>query len=543
MVKQIIFENEARERFLEGINKVARAVGITLGPKGRNVIIEKKFGNPVVTNDGISIAKEVELEDPFENMGAQVAKEAASKTNDVAGDGTTTAVILTQKMVSEGLKAVAAGGNPMLLKKGIQIAVDAVSNHLDKMSRPVKGRKDIEHIATISGNNDSEIGALIAEAIDKVGNDGVITIEDSKTGLTSGPTYVEGMQFDRGFQSPYFANDREMQNCELEDVMILIYESKISNVQELLPVLERVAGAGNPLVVLSEECEGEVLATLVVNRLKGILRVAAVKAPGYGDRRKAMLQDIAILTGGEFISKDLGIKLENVQIEQLGRAAKIKITKDDTTIIGGKGAKSKIKGRIDSIRAELEDTDSDWEREKLQERLAKLAGGVAEIKVGAPTEVEMKEKKHRFEDALSATRAAAEEGIVPGGGVALLRAGMSISDLSDDDENINWGISIVRNALAEPTRRIAANAGHEGAVVVQKVRSLKGANGLNAMTGEYEDLVKAGIIDPLVVTRSALQNAASVAGMVLTTEVMIADKPEKEADAGGGMSGGMPGMM
>lgn len=546
MAKDLIFEGQAREKFMEGIKKVARAVGQTLGPKGRNVILEKKFGSPQVTNDGITIAKEIELPDAFENMGAQVAKEAASKTNDAAGDGTTTAIILTEKMVEEGLKAVAAGANPMLLKRGIARAVEGAIEHLTSLSRAVQGKEDIERIGTISGNNDPEIGALIAEAIERVGNDGVITIEESKTGLTSGPDYVEGMQFDRGFQSPYFANDKEMQVCELDNPLILIYEGKVSNVQEFLPILEKVANEGRPLLVLSEEVEAEVLATLVVNRLKGILKICAVKAPGYGDRRKAMLQDIAVLTGGEYVSKDLGQKLENIEIAQMGEAAKVKVDKNNTTVIDGKGSSDEIKGRIESIRIEIEGTDSDWEREKLQERLAKLAGGVAEIKVGAPTEVEMKEKKHRFEDALSATRAAVEEGVVAGGGVTLLRCGQSIEGLRDDDLSINWGINVVRHALTEPVRRIAQNAGLEGAVVVEKVNGTKGFIGLNALTGVMEDLMEAGVIDPLVVTRSALTNAASIAAMVLTTEVMIAEIPEKSASEGmpgGGMGGGMPGMM
>tara|TARA_B100000029_G_scaffold342615_1_gene334970 strand:- start:1828 stop:3483 length:1656 start_codon:yes stop_codon:yes gene_type:complete len=548
MAKQLIFNTEAREKFLGGVQQVAKAVGQTLGPRGRNVILDKKFGSPVVTNDGITIAKEIELPDPFENMGAQVAKEAASKTNDAAGDGTTTAIILTEKMVQEGLKAVSAGANPMLLKRGIQAAVDAVVENLQKTAKPIKGREDIERVATISGNNDPEIGKLIAEAIEKVGNDGVITIEESKTGLTTGPGFVEGMQFDRGFQSPYFANDKEMQKCEIggdeRGALILIYESKISNAQEFLPILEKVAQDGRPFLIISEEVENDVLSTLVLNKLRGTLNVCAVKAPGYGDRRKAMMQDIAILTGGEFISKDLGIKLENVEVAQMGVAQKIIIDKNNTTIVSSNSGSPAVLGRIDQIRSEIDATDSDWEREKLQERLAKLAGGVAEIQVGAPTEVEMKEKKHRFEDALSATRAAVEEGVVPGGGVTLLRCIDKIKNLNDDDVSINWGINVVRNALTEPLKRVAENAGYEGSVVVEKVQEQKGSNGFNALTGKYCDLLKVGVIDPLVVTRSALRNAASIASMVLTTEVMVSDLPEEKEQPMGGPppGGGMPGM-
>lgn len=526
--KIIQFDTDARTSFLKGIETVSRSVKVTLGPKGRNVVLEKKFGPPVITNDGVTIAKEIELEDPFENLGAAVAKEAANKTNDAAGDGTTTAVLLTEQLVREGLKALGAGANPMLLKAGIQKATAAVVEDLKKMAIPVESKQDIQNVATISGN-DPEIGRLIAEAMEKVGKDGVITIEESKTGTTQGPEYVEGMQFDRGYISPYFITDREAMTCVLEDAYILLYEKKISAVVDILPLLEKVAREGRPLLIIAEDVEGEALATLVVNKLKGILNVAAVKAPGYGDRRKAMMEDIAILTGGKFISEDIGVKLEKVETTDLGQAKKIIIEKEETTIVEGAGKREAVKGRIEMIKKQIEETDSDWEREKLQERLAKLAGGVAVIKVGAATEIELKERKHRFEDALSATKAAVEEGVVAGGGVALLRAAQVLDKLSGDYEDEDMGIKIVRRALEAPIRQIASNSGVDGSIVVSIVSKSKDRNyGYNALSGEYEDLVKAGVVDPVKVTRSALQNAASVAGMVLSTEAMIAEKPEKE---------------
>ncbi|MHA2620549.1 MAG: chaperonin GroEL [bacterium JZ-2024 1] len=526
--KLIQFDADARASFLKGIETVSRSVKITLGPKGRNVVLEKKFGPPVITNDGVTIAKEIELEDPFENLGAAVAKEAANKTNDAAGDGTTTAVLLTEQVVREGLKALGAGANPMLLKNGIQKATAKVVERLKEMAIPVETKQDIQNVATISGN-DPEIGRLISEAMDKVGKDGVITIEESKTGTTQGPEYVEGMQFDRGYISPYFVTDRETMTCVLEDAYILLYEKKISAVMDILPLLEKVAREGRPLLIIAEDVEGEALATLVVNRLKGILNVAAVKAPGYGERRKAMMEDIAILTGGKFISEDIGVKLEKVELKDLGRAKKVVIEKEETTIIEGAGTRDAVKGRIELIKKQIEETDSDWEREKLQERLAKLAGGVAVIKVGAPTEVELKEKKHRFEDALSATKAAVEEGVVAGGGVALLRASEVLDKMRGDNEDEDMGIRIVRRALEAPIRQIAFNSGVDGSIVVATVAKSKDKHyGFNALTGEYEDLMKAGVVDPVKVTRSALENAASVAGMVLSTEAMVAEKPEKE---------------
>lgn len=527
----IKFDTDARATFLKGVDTVYRSVSITLGPKGRNVILEKKFGPPVVTNDGVTIAKEIELEDPFENMGAAIAKEAASKTNDEAGDGTTTAVVLTHYMVREGLKALGAGANPMLLKQGIQRAARAVVEELKKFAIPVRTKEDVQNVATISGN-DPDIGKRIADAMEKVGKDGVITIEESKTGITEGPEFVEGMQFDRGYLSPYFVTDREAMEAVLEEPYILLYEKKISNVMDILPLLEKVAREGKPLLIIAEDVEGEALATLVVNKLKGILQVCAVKAPGYGERRKAMMEDIAIMTGGTFIREELGIKLENVELSQLGRAEKVVVDKEETTIIGGKGSEDAIKGRIEEIKKQIEETDSDWEREKLQERLAKLAGGVAVIRVGAPTEVELKELKHRYEDALSATRAAAEEGVVPGGGVALLRASRVLKDLKADTEDEQMGIRIVQRALEAPVRQIAENAGLDGSIVVEKILEKDDPNyGLNALTGQYEDLVKAGIIDPLKVTRAALENAASVASMALSTEAIVVEKPEKEEKA------------
>jgi chaperonin GroEL len=513
---------------MKGIETVSRSVKVTLGPKGRNVVLEKKFGPPVITNDGVTIAKEIELEDPFENLGAAVAKEAANKTNDAAGDGTTTAVLLTEQLVREGLKALGAGANAMLLKRGIQKAATRVVERLKETATAVETKQDIQNVATISGN-DPEIGELISEAMDKVGKDGVITIEESKTGTTTGPEYVEGMQFDRGYISPYFVTDRETMNCILEDAYILLYEKKISAVMDILPLLEKVAREGKPLLILAEDLEGEALATLVVNKLKGILNVAAVKAPGYGERRKAMMEDIAILTGGKFISEDIGVKLEKVELKDLGRAKKIVIEKEETTLIEGGGTKDAVKGRIELIRKQVDETDSDWEKEKLQERLAKLAGGVAVIKVGAPTEVELKEKKHRFEDALSATKAAVEEGVVVGGGVALIRSGEVLDKMRGDNEDEDMGIKIVRRSLEAPIRQIAVNSGVDGSIVIATVLKSKDRNyGFNALTSGYEDLVKAGVVDPVKVTRSAVENAASVAGMVLSTEAMIAEKPEKE---------------
>lgn len=530
--KLLRFNEEARESFLTGIEQVAKAVRITLGPVGRNVVLEKKFGPPMVSSDGVSIAKEVDLDDAFENLGAQIAKEAASKTNDAAGDGTTTSVILTEAMVKEGLKAVNSGHNPMLVKNGMQKAVDKIVERLKEMSQPIESKEEIQQVAELSGH-DPEIGHIISDAMDKVGKDGVITIEESKTGVTTGPEYVEGMQFDRGYLSPYFITDRENLTVEIEDPYILLYEKKIASVVEILPVLEKVARDGRPLLIIAEDLEGEALATLVVNKLKGILNIAAVKAPGYGERRKDMMGDVAVLTGGTFISEDLGIKLESVELSQLGRAKKIRIDKENTTIIEGAGKKDAVKGRIEQIKKLITDTDSDWEREKLQERLAKLSGGVAVIKVGAPTEVELKEKKHRYEDSLSATKAAVEEGVVVGGGVALLLASEALDGMKGDSEDEAQGIKLVKKALEAPIRQIASNSGYEGAVIIGKViEDNKGKKaktfGFNALTGKYEDLVKDGVIDPVKVTRSALQNAASVAIMVLTTEVMVVEKPEDE---------------
>lgn len=535
--KQLAFDVEARKALERGVNAVASAVKVTLGPKGRNVVIERKFGSPVITKDGVTVAKEIELEDPYENMGAQLCKEVASRTNDVAGDGTTTATVLAQAIVLEGLKNVAAGANPMFLKKGIDKAVDTVVAELKKIAIPVEGKKDIAHVASVSGN-DEEIGNLIAQAMEMVGKDGVITVEESK-GIETTVEQVEGMEFDKGYISPYFVTNADAMEAILEEPYILIYEKKISNVQDLLPVLEKVARAGKPLLIIAEDVEGEALATLVVNKLRGILNVAAVKAPGFGDRRKAMLQDIAILTGGTFISEDLGVKLDRVDLHMLGRAARVKITKENTTIVEGKGSASDIQARINQIRKQIEETDSDYDREKLQERLAKLAGGVAIIRVGASTETELKEKKHRIEDALAATRAAVEEGIVPGGGVAFIRILPALDTLQAEADE-KTGVQIVKRALEEPLRQIAANAGLEGSVVVEKVKATAKDNvGLNAATGEYVNMLESGIVDPAKVTRSALQNAASIASLLLTTEAVIADIPKKENNPpyppGGGM--------
>ena len=541
MSKMLKFDEEARRALEAGVNKLADAVRVTLGPKGRNVVLDKKFGAPTITNDGVSIAKEVELEDPFENMGAQLVKEVATKTNDVAGDGTTTATVLAQAMVHFGLRNVTAGANPMGLKKGIEKAIAAAVESIKQLAQKVEDKAQIASVATISAA-DSAIGNVIADAIDKVGKDGVVTVEESNTfGIEL--DFTEGMLFDKGYLSPYFVTDAERQEAVLDDAYILLYGSKISTVQALLPALEAVMKTGKPLVIIAEDIEGEALATLVVNKIRGTFTSVAVKAPGFGDRRKAMLQDMAVLTGGQVISEEVGLKLENITLDLLGRAKRVIVTKDETTIVDGNGEKSDVEGRINQIKAEIENTDSDWDREKLQERLAKLAGGVALIKVGAATEVELKEKKHRIEDAISATRAAIEEGVVPGGGTALLRARASVKAVVDSltgDEAT--GARTVWEALDAPARNIADNAGMEGALVVQRVESEKGAMGLNAATGEYIDLVKAGIIDPAKVTRAALQNAGSIAALVLTTECLVADKPEK-GGAGGGMGGGMPGGM
>ena len=527
--KDIRFSEEARSRVLRGVNLLADAVTVTLGPKGRNVILEKSWGAPTITKDGVTVAKEIQLEDKFENMGAQMVKEVASKTSDVAGDGTTTATVLSRAIFAEGLKLVAAGHDPMSIKRGIDKAVQKVVDELKSMSKPTRDRDEIAQVGTISANNDKTIGDILAEAMDKVGKEGVITVEEAK-GLETTLDLVEGMRFDRGYLSPYFVTDPERMECVYEDVYILIHEKKISSMKDLLPVLENVAKTSKPLLIIAEELEGEALATLVVNKLRGTLKVVAVKAPGFGDRRKAMLEDIAILADGKMIAEELGIKLENVTLKDLGRAKRVIIDKDNTTVVEGAGKKSAIEGRIAQIRAQIEDTTSDYDREKLQERLAKLAGGVAVVKVGAATEVEMKEKKARVEDALHATRAAVEEGIVPGGGVALIRASAGLGNLRvSDDEKV--GVRIVQKALEEPARWIASNAGADGAVVLDKIKNGKSAFGFNAAAEDYEDLVKAGIVDPTKVVRIALQNAASVAGLMITTEAMIADKPEKKKDA------------
>ncbi len=535
--KQIIYGENSRQAILRGVNQLADAVKVTLGPKGRNVVLEKKFGGPTITKDGVTVAKEVELKDPLENMGAQMVREVASKTSDVAGDGTTTATILAQSIYREGVKAVAAGANPMALKRGIEKAVAIVVAQVSKLSTKVENNAKIAQVGTISANGDTEIGSTIAEAMQKVGKDGVITVEESKTMHTE-LELVEGMQFDRGYLSPYFVTDPDRMEAVLEDPYILIHEKKISNMKDLLPVLEQIARSGRPLVIIAEEVEGEALATLVVNKLRGTLNVAAVKAPGFGDRRKAMLEDIAILTGGKAIMEETGIKLEGVRVEDLGKAKRITIDKDNTTIVEGAGEHKTIEGRVKQLRTQIDETTSDYDREKLQERLAKLAGGVAVIKVGAATETEMKEKKARVEDALHATRAAVEEGIVPGGGVALVRASKALDGVTGEgDEQI--GINIIRRACQEPLRQIIGNAGYEGAIVVEKVTSSDNVNfGFNAATEEYQDLVEAGVIDPAKVTRTALQNAASVSGLMLTTEAMICEIPEKKPAGGPGGPGG-----
>jgi chaperonin GroEL len=545
MAKNILFEKDARDKLKAGVDKLANAVKVTLGPKGRNVIIDKKFGAPHITKDGVSVAKEIELEDAVENMGAQMTKEVASKTADQAGDGTTTATVLAQAIVGPGLKALASGANPMDLKRGIDKAVKTVVENLKKQSESVGSDfEKIEQVASISANNDNEIGKMIADAMKKVGTEGVITVEEAKGTETEVKT-VEGMQFDRGYLSPYFVTNPESMEAELENALLLIYDKKISNMRELLPILEKVAQSGRPLVIISEEVEGEALATLVVNKLRGTLKVAAVKAPGFGDRRKEMLKDIAILTGGIAISEEMGYKLENADFTYLGQAEKVTIDKDNTTIVNGKGESEQIKARIDEIKAQIEKTTSDYDREKLQERLAKLSGGVAVLYIGAPTEVEMKEKKDRVDDALHATRAAVQEGIIAGGGVAYIRAQAGLEKLKGDNDDETTGIAIVRRAIEEPLRTIVYNSGLEGSIVVQKVREGKDDFGYNARTDSYENLKKAGVIDPTKVTRIALENAASIASMLLTTEAVIVDKPEPTKPIGGGMPdmGGMGGMM
>jgi chaperonin GroEL len=541
MAKQIVYGEQSRQAVLRGVNQLADAVKVTLGPKGRNVVLDKKFGSPTITKDGVTVAKEIDLKDPLENMGAQMVREVASKTSDTAGDGTTTATVLAQAIYREGAKNVVAGANPMDIKRGIEKAVEAVTAELKKMSKPVSGNM-VAQVGTISANNDETIGKIIADAMDKVGKDGVITVEEART-LETSLDVVEGMQFDRGYLSPYFVTDPERMEVVLENPVILIHEKKISSMKDLLPVLEQVARLGRPLLIIAEDIEGEALATLVVNKLRGTLQAAAVKAPGFGDRRKAMLEDIAILTNGRAITEDLGIKLESIKLEDLGKAKKVTIDKDNTTIVEGAGSSSAIEGRVKQLRSQVEETTSDYDREKLQERLAKLVGGVAIIKVGAATETEMKEKKARVEDAMHATKAAVEEGIVPGGGVALIRASKALENLKlGGDQQI--GVNIVKRAIEEPMRWIATNAGHEGSIVVQKVREMKDTEGFNALTDTYEDLVKAGVIDPTKVVRSALQNSSSIASLLLTTEALICEIPEekKESPMPHGGGGGMGGM-
>ena len=541
--KDVLFGDDARVRMLNGVNILANAVKTTLGPKGRNVVLEKSFGAPTITKDGVSVAKEIELKDKFENMGAQMVKEVSSQTNDVAGDGTTTATVLAQAMVREGLKAVAAGMNPMDLKRGMDKAAHAAVDHLKAMSEPCADNKAIAQVGTISANSDNNVGDIIASAMDKVGKEGVITVEEG-SGLENELDVVEGMQFDRGYLSPYFVNNQQSQMADLEDPYVLLHDKKISNIRDLLPALEAVAKAGKPLLIIAEDIEGEALATLVVNSIRGIVKVAAVKAPGFGDRRKAMLQDIAILTGATVIAEEVGLTLEKCTLNELGNAKRIQITKDETVIIDGNSSEDDIKARCEQIRTQMDNTTSDYDKEKLQERLAKLAGGVAVIKVGAATEVEMKEKKARVEDALHATRAAVEEGIVPGGGVALVRAQQAVKNLTGDNHDQDVGISIMRRSMEEPLRQIAANSGDEPSVVLNKVTELEGNNGYNAATGEYVDMVEGGILDPTKVTRAALQNAVSVAGLMITTEAMVADEPSDDAAPamGGGDMGGMGGM-
>jgi chaperonin GroEL len=541
--KQLIFDETARQTLLKGVSKLAKAVAATLGPKGRNVVLDKKFGSPTVTKDGVTVAKEIELEDPYENMGAQMVREVASKTSDAAGDGTTTATVLAEAIYREGLKYVTSGANPIGIQRGIGKAVAAAVEHLDKIAKKVKDKEEIKQVATVSANWDTTIGEIIADAMDKVGKDGTITVEEAKS-IETTLDVVEGMQFDKGYLSPYFVTNAETMEARLEDCYILNFEKKISSLKDLLPLLEKVAKIGKPLLIIAEDVEGEALATLVVNKLRGTLNICAVKAPGFGDRRKAMCEDIAVLTGGKFISEDLGIKLESINLEDLGRAKSIVIDKENTTIVEGNGKSSEIQGRVNQIRRQIEETTSDYDREKLQERLAKLAGGVAVINVGAATETEMKEKKARVEDALHATRAAVEEGIVPGGGVALLRCLGAIDTVKPENDDERIGVDIVKRAIEFPTRALASNAGVEGSVVVQEIKKRKGNEGYNVSTGVYEDLVKAGVVDPKKVTRTALQNAASIAGLLLTTECLVTEIPEKEKPAPmpGGHGGGMGGM-
>ena len=541
--KQLVFDEAARQALLRGVSKLSKAVAATLGPKGRNVVLDKKFGSPTVTKDGVTVAKEIELEDPFENMGAQMVREVASKTSDAAGDGTTTATVLAEAIYRDGLKYVTSGANPIGIQRGIGKAVDAAVAHLDKITKKVKDKEEIKQVATVSANWDTTIGEIIADAMDKVGKDGTITVEEAKS-IETTLEVVEGMQFDKGYLSPYFVTNTETMETKFEDAYVLIFEKKISSLKDLLPLLEKVARTSKPLLIIAEEVEGEALATLVVNKLRGTINVCAVKAPGFGDRRKAMCEDIAILTGGKFISEDLGIKLESVELTDLGKAKSIVVDKENTTIVEGSGKASDIQGRINQIRRQIEETTSDYDREKLQERLAKLAGGVAVINVGAATETEMKEKKARVEDALHATRAAVEEGIVAGGGVALIRCLSAVESVkgANDDEQI--GVGIVKRAIESPLRALADNAGIEGSVVVEEVKKRKGNEGYNVATGQYEDLVKAGVVDPKKVTRTALQNAASIAGLLLTTEALITEIPEKEKKpAGGNPHGGMGGDM
>jgi chaperonin GroEL len=533
--KEIMFAEDGRAKVIKGVNSLADAVKVTLGPKGRNVVLEKSFGSPTVTKDGVTVAKEIELEDKFENMGAQMVREVASKTSDVAGDGTTTATVLAQALYREGSRLVAAGANPMGLKRGVEKAVAAVVDELKNISKPVKGKEEIAQVGTVSANNDSLIGDIISEAMDKVGKEGVITVEEAK-GIETSLDVVEGMQFDKGYLSPYFVTDPEKMEAVLEDAYILIHEKKISNMKDLLPVLEQIARQGKPLLIIAEDVEGEALATLVVNKIKGTLACCAVKAPGFGERRKAMLEDIAILTSGQMLSEDIGVKLENVKLSDLGRAKRIVVDKDNTTIVEGSGKKDDIKGRMNQLRTQIDETTSDYDREKLQERLAKLVGGVAVIRVGAATETEMKEKKARVEDSLNATKAAVEEGIVPGGGVAYIRCLAALENLELDIEDEQFGVNILKKVLEEPTRWIAQNAGVDGSIVVDKVKNGKGGFGFNAQTEVYEDLVKAGIIDPTKVVRIALQNASSVAGLLITTEAMVVEKPEEKG------AGAMPPM-
>ncbi|HJX25683.1 MAG TPA: chaperonin GroEL [Chthoniobacterales bacterium] len=542
--KQLQFDENARHALLRGVEKLSRAVKATLGPSGRNVILDKKFGSPTITKDGVTVAKEIELEDPYENMGAQLVREVASKTSDIAGDGTTTATVLAEAIYREGLRNVTAGANPTSLQRGINKAVEAIVAELAKISKKVSDRTEIAQVATVSANWDKTIGEIIADAMDKVGKDGTITVEEAKS-IETTLDVVEGMQFDKGYLSPYFVTNAEAMEVSLDNPYVLIYEKKISSLKDMLPLLEKVAKAGRPLLIIAEDVEGEALATLVVNKLRGTLQVAAVKAPGFGDRRKAMLEDIGVLTGGKLISEDLGIKLENIKLEELGKAKRVTIDKENTTIVEGSGKNADIQGRVAQIRRQIEETTSDYDREKLQERLAKLAGGVAVINVGAATETEMKEKKARVEDALHATRAAVEEGIVPGGGVALLRAQKSLDNIKGLEGDEKVGVEIVRRAVEEPTRQLADNAGKEGALIVAEIKKRKGNEGYNVATDEYEDLVKAGVVDPTKVTRSALQNAASISGLLLTTEALVTELPEKDKTPpmpGGGGMGGMGGM-